>query len=116
MQRCGMNPPRTVSLIALAIFSLGALPTVRAALESRLPQLLVPGENGDDAMRSLRVSGLEIDVEVVGHRATTTLTMTFRNDLDRVLEGELVFPLGEGETISRFAMSAETSTSCARAW
>lgn len=74
------------------------------ANDSRVPQLLVPGKEKAER-EPLRMSGLEIDVEVLGNLATTTLTMTFRNDLDRVLEGELVFPLGDGESVSRFAMS-----------
>lgn len=53
----------------------------------------------------LRMNQLEVDVQVMANLAVTTLTMNFRNDLDRVLEGELKFPLGEGQTVSRFAMT-----------
>ena len=30
--------------------------------------------------------------------------MKFYNGLDRILEGELTFPLGQGQSVSRFAM------------
>ncbi|MBT4225217.1 MAG: hypothetical protein HOD72_12200 [Opitutae bacterium] len=40
-----------------------------------------------------------------GQLAVTTISMNFHNDLNRVLEGRLNFPLGEGQTFSRFAMT-----------
>lgn len=52
----------------------------------------------------LKMSELKVDVKVVANLATTTMSMTFYNDLNRVLEGQLSFPLGEGQTVSRFAM------------
>ena len=45
-----------------------------------------------------------MDVTIVGHLATTTWDMTVSNPQNRILEGELVFPLGDGQTVSRFAM------------
>jgi tetratricopeptide (TPR) repeat protein len=53
----------------------------------------------------LRMDELTIDVKVVANLAVTTLSMNFHNDLNRVLEGRLNFPLGEGQTVSRFAMT-----------
>ena len=53
----------------------------------------------------LRMDELTIDVKVVANLAVTTMSMNFYNDLDRVLEGRLNFPLGEGQTVSRFAMT-----------
>jgi len=52
----------------------------------------------------LKLSKFELKVEVVDNIAVTTMDMTFFNDLSRQLEGELVFPLAEGQTVSRFAM------------
>ncbi|HNW71288.1 MAG TPA: VIT domain-containing protein [Bacteroidales bacterium] len=52
----------------------------------------------------LRLDKFELKVEVVDNVAVTTMDMTFFNDLNRQLEGELVFPLAEGQTVSRFAM------------
>lgn len=52
----------------------------------------------------LQLSALNINVSIVGNLATTTLDMTFMNHSSRVLEGELEFPLGEGQTISRYAL------------
>tara|TARA_R110002020_G_scaffold466285_2_gene688740 strand:+ start:7042 stop:10488 length:3447 start_codon:yes stop_codon:yes gene_type:complete len=52
----------------------------------------------------LKLTTLKIDVKIVGNFAFTTYDMKFYNELDRTLEGELVFPLGEGQAVSRFAM------------
>src|SRR6266542_6036811 len=52
----------------------------------------------------MQLSALNINVCIVGNLATTTLDMTFMNHSNRVLEGELEFPLGEGQTISRYAL------------
>ena len=49
----------------------------------------------NDSARIITES-LSIDIHIVGNTATTTVSMTFYNPLDRILEGELNFPLGEG--------------------
>ena len=53
---------------------------------------------------SLGLRNLEIKVEVIGNMATTTYDMIFYNPYDRVLEGELSFPLGQNQSVSRFAL------------
>ncbi len=80
--------------LATAPFS--ALPETPPAVLVKLP--------GDTASRPLRLSELKIDVKVVGNLATTTMDMLFANETDRVLEGQLYFPLGDGQTVSRFAL------------
>lgn len=57
----------------------------------------------DDSLR-LKLSTLKVDVKIIGNFATTTYDMQFYNELDRTLEGELRFPLGEGQSVSGFAM------------
>ncbi|QQY82915.1 carboxypeptidase-like regulatory domain-containing protein [Tamlana sp. s12] len=52
----------------------------------------------------LKLVSLKVDVNVIGNYATTTYDMKFYNELDRTLEGELAFPLGEGQSVSSFAM------------
>ena len=69
---------------------------------SNSPSIIITDEKGNKS--ALRMSELHIDVKVVGNLATTTMEMTFFNDLNRVLEGELNFPLGEGQVINRLAM------------
>ena len=59
---------------------------------------------GDTVSHPLKMTELSISVKVVGSLATTTMEMVFFNEEDRLLEGQLYFPLGEGQTVSRFAM------------
>ncbi|MHA7059918.1 VIT domain-containing protein [Aquimarina sp. M1] len=52
----------------------------------------------------LKLSVLKVDVKIVGNFATTTYDMKFYNEHERTLEGELMFPLGQGQSVSGFAM------------
>jgi tetratricopeptide (TPR) repeat protein len=57
---------------------------------------------GDSA--KIITESLSVDIRVTGTFATTTVAMTFYNPFDRILEGELNFPLGDGQQVFRFAM------------
>jgi len=52
----------------------------------------------------VRISDVKIETRIVGALATTKVEMTFYNPNDRILEGELQFPLAEGQSISHFAL------------
>jgi tetratricopeptide (TPR) repeat protein len=52
----------------------------------------------------MKLKILGIDIKVIGQTAVTTLDMTYYNNNMRIMEGEFNFPLGEGQTISRFAL------------
>ncbi|MFC4636115.1 VIT domain-containing protein [Dokdonia ponticola] len=54
--------------------------------------------------KPLGLSSLDIDVVVTGNIATTTYDMLFYNPTDAILEGQLDFPLGDGFSVSRFAL------------
>ncbi len=54
--------------------------------------------------QDLQLTDLQVTVDIVGNLAVTTYDMEFYNGLNRTLEGELVFPLGEGQSVSGFAM------------
>lgn len=58
-------------------------------------------------LKPMQVQGVEVDIKVRGHLATTTIEMVFFNPNARVLEGELIFPLGEGQTIAGYALEVE---------
>ncbi|MCR4714623.1 MAG: DUF2135 domain-containing protein [Treponemataceae bacterium] len=55
-------------------------------------------------MTNARLSELSVEVEVMGNIATTKLDMIFVNETNRILEGEFEFPLGEGETVTGYAL------------
>lgn len=66
---------------------------------AQTPELTVKDHNGQVYLQSLKV-----DVKVIGNIASTTMEMQFFNKTSRILEGELVFPLPEGSTVSRYAI------------
>ena len=50
------------------------------------------------------VDSLEVNVVIRGLLSETTMTMVFRNPHNRVLEGELVFPLPHGATVNGYGL------------
>lgn len=61
----------------------------------------------NETKANISLSKLKIDVKVTGNLATTTIDLTYFNPTDRQLEGEFYFPLGKGQTVSRFALDVE---------
>ena len=90
---------RSIWLAALAL--LVAAPAM--AQDARMPVIRAPWQNPRDST-PMRLQSLRVDVTIVGHLATTTWDLTVFNPQRSVLEGELTFPLGDGQTVSRFAM------------
>ena len=52
----------------------------------------------------ISVQKIKINTSIIGDIALTTYDMEFYNSNDRILEGELSFPLGEGQSVTRFAL------------
>lgn len=63
-----------------------------------IPKVTVKNEG------QLKLSSLKVNVKILGNYAETTYDMMFYNELDRTLEGELTFPLSDGQSVSRFEM------------
>lgn len=57
-----------------------------------------------DQQQAVKLQKLNIDVQIMGNIATTTMTMTFFNNSSTVLEGELTLPMPDGVSISRYAL------------
>ncbi|MCU0242701.1 MAG: hypothetical protein MUF51_09805, partial [Vicinamibacteria bacterium] len=68
------------------------------------PPALIAQVSETEKPQPLTLTRVVTDVTVVGFLAETRTTLTFRNDFARVLEGELVFPLPEGATVSGYAL------------
>lgn len=73
-----------------------------AAAKAQMPVLKVKTTAATETSVSLQK--LNIDVQIIGNIATTTMTMTFYNNSSSVLEGELTFPMPDGVSISRYAL------------
>ena len=91
----------------LACPALAALLFVQALAQDRIgpmpPQLLIrPDPN--QKLQPLVLEKARINVVITGYMAQTTMTLTFKNDNSRVMEGELVFPLPEGAAVSGYGL------------
>ncbi|MEO8533244.1 MAG: VIT domain-containing protein [Flavobacterium sp.] len=64
------------------------------------PELTIKG----DVAEKVRMSQLIVNVKVVGNIAYTTAEMHFFNSGDRQMEAELIFPLPENVSVSRYAI------------
>jgi tetratricopeptide (TPR) repeat protein len=60
-----------------------------------------------EAREPIRLERVDVRTEIVGRQAQTRVELTLRNPNDRVLEGELQFPLGEGQTLTGFALDID---------
>ena len=65
------------------------------------PAILVK-EN--DSSAPIKMSALKIHSEITGNLSYVTYDMTFYNDQDRILEGQLYFPLSESQSVSHFEL------------
>lgn len=75
-----------------------------AALAQRPPQVWIPPETD---LRPIVLDEVKIDVTMRGFLAHTRIEMTFANPNARVLEGEFVFPLGPGQTVTGYALEVD---------
>ena len=71
---------------------------------SLAPRLIVPVK---PAERPVELAALHVSAEVSGALAVTTWELVFVNPNSRVLEGQLEFPLLDGQTIVRFALEID---------
>lgn len=60
-----------------------------------------------EARLPIQVVRVRVDAEIVGMAARTRIEMEFRNPNDRVLEGELQFPLRPGQSVTGFALDID---------
>jgi len=86
---------RIIGLTFLLVLALSAL------AQDISPILVTEGEKENER---LFLSKVTVDVQIYGFLAETRMTMTYRNRYNRVLAGNLYFPLPEGATISGYAL------------
>ena len=83
---------KNVLLISLLFFGFFA--------QAQSPQLNVKGKDSS----LVRLNQLKVAVKIVGNIAYTTTEMHFYNGTNRQMEAELLFPLPEGVSVSRYAI------------
>lgn len=69
-------------------------------VQAQSPQLNVKGKDSS----LVQMNQLKVNVKVVGNIAYTTTEMHFFNGTNRQMEAELMFPLPEGVSVSRYAI------------
>ncbi|TBO40142.1 VIT domain-containing protein [Pedobacter kyonggii] len=73
-------------------------------VQAQMPVLKVQQAETSEQKDAVKLKKLNIDVQITGNIATTVMTMTFHNNSNHILEGELTFPMPEGVSISRYAL------------
>lgn len=58
----------------------------------------------DQDLEPIRLDSVDIDIDVEGFIARTRMELVFANPNGRVLEGEFVFPLAPGQTVSGYEL------------
>ncbi|WP_338792921.1 VIT domain-containing protein [Bernardetia sp. MNP-M8] len=90
------------NFIFFACFYFCALTSVFSQQSNDLGDLSILKIKNDSAL--IYLENISIQVEIIGNRATTVTKLTFYNPNDRILEGELNFPLADNQRVFRFAM------------
>lgn len=89
----------TVLLLALTAWPAGAQSPPISRPQASTPLLIAPAAEQAVQLRHARIEG-----EVQAGVAQTRITLEFHNPNRRVLEGELQFPLADGQQITGFAL------------
>lgn len=100
--------PRSLSLVLLflSFFFCTALQS-EAAPSTVLRPPLIFIRLADESAKPVILQSLEVKADIVGGLAKTEVQMVFYNPNNRVLEGELHFPLLEGQNVESFALEME---------
>jgi len=87
-----------LTLLVSPVFAAEVVPPAQIPIPV-ISRLVVPG-----ARLPMRLEKVDVKAEVLGNVAHTRIEMVFYNPNTRVLEGELQFPLLEGQTVVGFAL------------
>ncbi len=90
-------------MLMLAILMLSNLFAKSVVSERRI--ILPPTVTlNDPTLKNIKLSELNIESQVVANIATSTYELVFYNPNNRILEGELVFSLLDGQSVTGYAM------------
>ena len=92
-----------ISNVLIFLLGLG-LATAAPAQTLHPPQVWIPPAPGN---QPIQLDTVAIEVKMQGFLARTRIEMVFDNPNARVLEGEFVFPLGAGQTVTGYALEVD---------
>lgn len=101
-----------VSLLIYSFWTGGAIAQVGPTTTLKLPPaespapLPWPGPRlvSPQARQAIQISRVTVKTEIVGQAARSHVEMVFKNPNAQVLEGELILPLADGQSVSGFAL------------
>jgi len=93
-------PTGRIAMRTLFVLPLLLLASIASA---QVPQLLATEKPGEKP-HPITLTKADVRLFIAGRLCQTTMTLTFHNDADRVLEGELVFPLPENATVCGYGL------------
>ena len=103
MKASKTHPGKTTRLF-LFVLTLLITTSICQNASAQIRPIMKISSQGQTNANPMHLTNLKIDIKVVGQVAVTTLDMTFYNPNNRIMEGEFIFPLGEGQSVSRFAL------------
>lgn len=83
-----------------ALQVLGFFVLVSSAAAAEKPLLPTLTVDSDDSRQALELVAIRVDATIRGHLAPTELELTYRNHLDRDVEGDFSFPLPAGAELT----------------
>ena len=91
----------------VAVAQVGPSTAVRPPSGERLMSPPRPGPRmvSPQARQPIQIARVDVKAEVVGQAARSQIEIVFKNPNAQVLEGELVFPLADGQSVSGFALN-----------
>ena len=86
------------------LFGFLFLASCASKTSAQVPTIEIPSNGNFAASPDVILQSLDVNVKVIGNIATTKMTMVFKNNSSKLLEGRLTFPLPEGVTVSGYAL------------
>lgn len=103
MATCSVFRAAAAALVAVIAGTPLAWAQPSAAPPVRQVELFVP-RGADESLLPVRLEAVRVTAELVGSVAKSTVEMTVHNPNNRVLEGELRFPLFDNQTVTGLAL------------
>ncbi|MDR2238690.1 MAG: DUF2135 domain-containing protein [Chryseobacterium sp.] len=81
---------------------------IPVVLYAQVPTIETPDEKGGfEKNTKVILQKIDIETKITGRISTNTVTMVFKNNAPRLMEGRLTFPLPEGVSVSGYALDIE---------